>query len=76
MYYKLFFLDLEVGTQEIHGKTTWEASLAKGMITRSGNVQFSVQYIKVFVSLIQPINLQKRVNMNDLQLDLGNIQVM
>ncbi|CAH1716546.1 unnamed protein product [Chironomus riparius] len=69
-------INLEIGTQEIHGKTTWEASFAKGMITRSGNVQFSVQYIKVFVSLIQPINLQKRVNMNDLQLDLGNIQVM
>lgn len=75
MYYKLF-LDLEIGTQVIHGKTTWEASFAKGMITRSGNVQFSVQYIKVFVSLSQPINLQKRINMNDLQLDLGNIQVM
>lgn len=69
-------INLEVGTQDIHGKTTWEASFAKGMITRSGNVQFSVQYIKVFISLMQPINLKKRININDLQLDLGNIQVM
>ncbi|KAG5680013.1 hypothetical protein PVAND_009546 [Polypedilum vanderplanki] len=69
-------INLEVGTQEIKGKTSWEMSLAKGMITRRGNVQFSVQYIKIFISLRQPMNLKKQLIINDLQINLGNIQIM
>jgi hypothetical protein len=65
-----------VGTQEIRGKTSWELAFAKGMITRTGNVQFNVQHIKVSFTLTQPVNLEKRLKINDLQLDLGNIQIM
>lgn len=67
---------MEIGTQEIRGKTTWEVAIAKGMITRSGNVQFSVQHIKVMFQITQPMDLGQRVEINDLQLDLGNIQIM
>lgn len=67
---------MEVGTQELKGKTTWEVAIAKGMITRSGNVQFSVQHIKVMFTITQPMNLEQRLKINDLQLDLGNIQIM
>lgn len=67
---------MEIGTQEIRGKTTWEVAIAKGMITRSGNVQFSVQHIKVMFTITQPMDLGQRVKINDLQLDLGNIQIM
>lgn len=67
---------MEVGTQEIRGKTMWEVAIAKGMITRSGNVQFSVQHIKVMFTITQPMDLGQRLKINDLQLDLGNIQIM
>lgn len=67
---------MEVGTQEVKGKTTWEVAIAKGMITRSGNVQFSVQHIKVMFIITQPMDLGQRLTINDLQLDLGNIQIM
>lgn len=67
---------MEVGTQEVKGKTTWEVAIAKGMITRSGNVQFSVQHIKVMFIITQPMDLGQRLKINDLQLDLGNIQIM
>jgi hypothetical protein len=67
---------MEVGTQEVRGKTMWEVAIAKGMITRSGNVQFSVQHIKVMFTITQPMDLGQRLKINDLQLDLGNIQIM
>lgn len=67
---------MEIGTQEVRGKTTWEVAIAKGMITRSGNVQFSVQHIKVMFTITQPMDLGQRLKINDLQLELGNIQIM
>jgi hypothetical protein len=66
---------MEIGTQEIQGKTKWEVAIAKGMITRGGNVQFSVQHIKVSFIVTQPMDLSQRLKINDLQLDLGNIQI-
>lgn len=42
---------------------------------RSGNIQFTVQYVKVFFVVTQPLNLSKRLIINDLQLELGNIQI-
>ncbi|CAO1299965.1 unnamed protein product [Diamesa hyperborea] len=66
---------MEVGTQELIGSTTWEFSIAKGVITRTGNVQFTVQHIKVAYEVAQPMDLSKRLKIMDLQLELGNIQV-
>jgi hypothetical protein len=67
--------DMEVGTQEIQGKTKWEVAIAKGMITRRGKMEFSMQHIKVFFTITQPMDLSQRLKINDLQLDLGNIQI-
>lgn len=53
----------------------WQVSIAKGMITRAGNIQFTVQHIKVFLEVTQPLNLNKKLQINDLQLDIGNIQI-
>lgn len=53
----------------------WQVSIAKGMITRTGSLQFTVQHIKVLVEITQPLNLSKKLKINDLQLDIGNIQV-
>ncbi|CAG9811069.1 unnamed protein product [Chironomus riparius] len=69
-------MTFEVGTQEIHGKTTWEVSIAKGMISRGGLIQFSIQYIKLKVKISQPIDLSKRLKVEDLRIDLGNIQIL
>lgn len=66
---------MEVGTQEISGSTMWQVQIAKGMITRAGSLQFSVQYVKVLFAVTQPLNLSKKLKIDDLQLDLGNIQI-
>lgn len=66
---------MEIGTQEIAGTTMWQVSIARGMITRAGNLHFTVQHIKVLFELQQPLNLSKKMKINDLQLDLGNIQI-
>jgi hypothetical protein len=73
--FEWIFVELQIGTQEIEGKTTWEVNVAKGMITRSGNVRFTVQHIKVSFKITQPLDLSKRLLINDIQLELGNIQV-
>jgi hypothetical protein len=66
---------MEIGTQEISGKTSWELSFGKGMITRTGNIIFTVQYIKVQFSVGQPLNLNKKLLLNELNIELGNIQM-
>lgn len=66
---------MEIGTQELSGTTNWEVSIAKGMITRGGNFQFTVQHVKVLFEVTQPLDLTKKLQINDLQLDLGNIQI-
>lgn len=53
----------------------WEVSVAKGMISRGGRLFFTVQYIKVAVRISQPLNLNKKLEIENLQLDIGNIQV-
>lgn len=66
---------MTIGTQELSGSSTWQVSIAKGMITRSGHIQFTVQHIKVNFTITQPLNLSKKLQIDDLQLDLGNIQI-
>jgi hypothetical protein len=65
---------MNVGTQKIHGSGTWQVTLAGG-ITRSGSVQFSVQHLKVMFQVSQPLDLRKKLKFEDLQVDLGNIQI-
>lgn len=66
---------MEIGTQEITGHTNWQVSIAKGMITRTGSLHFTVQHLKVLFTVTQPLNLSKKLQINDLQLNLGNIQI-
>ena len=53
----------------------WQVSIAKGVITRAGSLQFTVQHIKVRLEVSQSLNLSKKLQINDLQLDIGNIQI-
>ncbi|XP_070064899.1 uncharacterized protein [Drosophila virilis] len=66
-------LRLQVGTQQITGAGQWE--LGFGLVTRVGHVQFTVQYIRATVEISQPLDTRQRPQINDLQLDMGNIQV-
>ncbi|XP_001863022.2 uncharacterized protein LOC6045714 [Culex quinquefasciatus] len=68
-------LTMQVGTQRIMGSTQWEVSMGRGMVTRAGQAQFTVEHIKVSFEVQQPLDLRRKPKLNDLQLELGNIQV-
>uniref|UniRef100_A0A1A9V880 Uncharacterized protein n=1 Tax=Glossina austeni TaxID=7395 RepID=A0A1A9V880_GLOAU len=65
-------LILQVGTQQISGAGQWEVGC--GLVTRIGHVHFTLQHIRATVSVSQPLDTRKRPQINDLQIDLGNIQ--
>lgn len=69
------FEEMNLGTQEIMGSTDWEVTAGKGMITRTGHVQFFVQYIQATVVISQKLDTRNQPQIKDLQLELGNIQV-
>ncbi|XP_036328078.1 uncharacterized protein LOC118740587 [Rhagoletis pomonella] len=66
-------LHFHVGTQEIAGESHWEVDFA--LASRTGVFKFSVQYIRLTVEVSQALDTRKRPVINDLQIDLGNIQV-
>ncbi|XP_032683264.1 uncharacterized protein LOC116849812 [Odontomachus brunneus] len=65
---------LDVGTQELKGKTHWEMSVIGGVLSRAGTVSFTVQYFRVQMKLSQPLDTRKRASLEELELELGNIQ--
>ncbi|XP_012541994.1 uncharacterized protein LOC105839904 [Monomorium pharaonis] len=65
---------LDVGTQELEGKTHWEVSVIGGFLSRAGTVSFTIQYFRVQVKLGQPLDTRKRATLEELELELGNIQ--
>lgn len=67
-------LVLTVGTQQISGAGQWEVGFG-GLASRVGHVQFTVQHIRAQLSVSQPLDTRERPVINDLQIDLGNIQV-
>uniref|UniRef100_W8BJW5 Uncharacterized protein n=1 Tax=Ceratitis capitata TaxID=7213 RepID=W8BJW5_CERCA len=66
-------LHFHVGTQEIAGECHWEVDFA--LASRTGTFKFSVQHIRVTVDVSQALDTRQRPKINDLQIDLGNIQV-
>ncbi|KAG5666667.1 hypothetical protein PVAND_014682 [Polypedilum vanderplanki] len=68
--------NIEIGTSELKGKASWEVSFANGMITRGGKFQFTVNYLKINLIAIQPVDLRKRFRIDDLEIELGNIQIL
>ncbi|XP_066593751.1 uncharacterized protein [Prorops nasuta] len=65
---------LDIGTQEIEGKTHWEVSVMGGVWSRAGTVSFTIQYIRVQLNLSQPLDTRKRATLENLDLELGNVQ--
>lgn len=71
----IFRVELHVGTQAIMGSTQWEVSAGKGIITRAGDAQFILQHVKAIFFVSQSLDTRNRPKINDLQIELGNIQV-
>uniref|UniRef100_A0A182VQ84 Hemolymph juvenile hormone binding protein n=1 Tax=Anopheles minimus TaxID=112268 RepID=A0A182VQ84_9DIPT len=68
-------LGMNVATQRIVGSTQWEISIGRGMLSHAGRAQFTVEHIRVEFQVVQPLDLRKKLKLQDLQLELGNIQV-
>ncbi|KAK4872182.1 hypothetical protein RN001_016306 [Aquatica leii] len=68
-------LEMEVGTQKLEGATHWEVSMIGGIASRAGTASFSVEYLKVGIDLSQSLDTRNSPTLDDLQLELGNIQV-
>lgn len=64
---------LHVGTQEVTGASQWE--IGWGLINRVGQVQFSVHHIHLVANISQSLDTRQKPQINELQIDLGNIQV-
>ncbi|XP_070164410.1 uncharacterized protein [Polyergus mexicanus] len=65
---------LDIGTQELKGKTHWEVSVIGGFLSRAGTVSFTVQYFRVQIKLSQSLDTRNRAILEELELELGNIQ--
>lgn len=74
MPYTQVYALMDIGTQELEGKTHWELSVIGGVLSRAGTVSFTVQYFRVQVKLSQPLDTRKRAILEELELELGNIQ--
>ncbi|KAJ8984844.1 hypothetical protein NQ317_013045 [Molorchus minor] len=66
---------LEVGTQRLKGSSNWDIALLAGITSESGTVSFSVEYIKVQINASQSMDTTQHPNLDDIQLELGNIQI-
>ncbi|XP_019876026.2 uncharacterized protein LOC109603954 [Aethina tumida] len=66
---------VEVGTQKMLGTSHWNFNLVAGMMTRSGTIEFSVDYLKVTLNASQTLDTRNSPNLDDIQIELGNIQV-
>ncbi|XP_018326979.1 uncharacterized protein LOC108738193 isoform X3 [Agrilus planipennis] len=69
-----FYINMEVGTQRLEGTSHWEVSLI-GMLSRAGKIKFTVEYITVLVVVEQNVDVRKGPILDDIQIELGNIQV-
>lgn len=67
---------MNLGTQDIMGSTDWEVTAGKGIITRTGHLRFTIQYIQATVVLSQKLDTRNRPEIKDLQFEVGNIQVI
>lgn len=66
---------LSLSTQKIMGTTNWVVSAARGIITRNGHIKFDVEFITGTANLSQTLDTRNHPQINDFQLEIGNIQV-
>jgi len=68
-------LEIQVGTQKLKGTTHWEVAMVGGIMSRAGTASFSVEYLKVEIALSQTMDTRNAPQLDDIQLELGNIQI-
>lgn len=66
---------LNIGTQKLTGNTQWQISVAGGILSRAGTATFTIEYLKAQINASQSLDTRKHPSLDDLQFDLGNIQV-
>lgn len=69
-----FYAGVDIGTQELEGTAQWELSVV-GMMSRSGTIKFTIDYFHVQFKLSQTLDIRNKPNIDDIQLELGNIQM-
>ncbi|XP_054277630.1 uncharacterized protein LOC128996367 [Macrosteles quadrilineatus] len=62
------------GTQQLEGKCHWEVTMA-GLLSTTGKLQFTIEYIEVDVKLNQTLDVRNRPKLEELQITLGNFQL-
>lgn len=58
------------------GKYRWTMNVIRDFYSISGTLEFTLEYITAEVKVGQPANLDKGVNIDALDLELGNIAVL
>ncbi|KAJ8952821.1 hypothetical protein NQ318_008142 [Aromia moschata] len=66
---------LAVGTQRLKGTSNWDIGLMAGIMSKSGTVSFSVEYVRVRINASQSMDTSQHPNLDDIQLEVGNIQI-
>ncbi|KAI4458734.1 hypothetical protein MML48_7g00004553 [Holotrichia oblita] len=67
--------NMEIGTQRLEGRANWEMGIVGGLLSKSGTVKFTVEYVKVGIIIKQSMDTRNKPELEDIQLELGNIQV-
>lgn len=74
LIFKKLYAVMDIGTQEIEGRTHWEVSMIAGVLSRAGTVSFTIEYFRVQLNISQPLDTRKRATLEELDFELGNIQ--
>ncbi|GJQ86243.1 hypothetical protein Trydic_g8942 [Trypoxylus dichotomus] len=67
--------NIEIGTQRLQGTSNWEMIIVGGLLSKAGTVKFSVEYFRVGILIQQSLDTRNKPQLEDVQLELGNIQI-
>lgn len=68
------FIEANIATETLEGMCNWEAGIA-GILTKSGMMSFTVEYIKVMILIGQPLDIRKKPKVTDINIKVGNVQL-
>ncbi|KAL3289518.1 hypothetical protein HHI36_022935 [Cryptolaemus montrouzieri] len=65
----------EGGTQKLKGVSNWELAVITGIFGKKGKLEFTIDYFTVKVNASQSTNTDFPPKLEDIDLELGNIQI-
>lgn len=68
------YTEANIGTEVLEGTCNWVAGIA-GILTKSGTLSFTVDYVNVMINVSQPLDIRKKPKVLDLLVKVGNIQL-